>query len=60
VNEDVVEALAEAAGLPLPAGRARAVAELLEALTRDDGGGVGPDKVSGVEPATAFDPVWPA
>ena len=60
MNEHEVVALADAVALPLPPGRAGGVAELLEALTRDDGGGVTPGEVAGVEPATTFDPVWPS
>jgi len=59
VSQASVAALAEAVGLPLSADRVGAVAELLEALTRD-GGGVTPDEVAGVEPATSFDPSWPS
>jgi hypothetical protein len=59
VNEESVAALAEAVGLPLPPESAGAVAELLGSLTRD-GGGVTPDEVAGVEPASSFDPAWPS
>ena len=59
MSEASVAALAEEVGLPLAPDRVRAVAELLEALTRD-GGGVTPDEVAGVEPAASFDPSWPS
>ena len=59
MNEEGVAALADAVGLSLPPERVRGVAELLEAMTRD-GGGVTPDEVVGVEPATNFDPAWPS
>jgi len=59
VNEEAVAALADAVGQPLPPDRLRAVTELLGALTRD-GGGVRPDEVTGIEPATSFDPAWPS
>jgi hypothetical protein len=59
VSEETVAALADAVGLPLSPDRVRAVAELLEALTRD-GGGVTADEVAGIEPATGFDPSWPS
>jgi nitrogen-specific signal transduction histidine kinase len=42
VSDVDVEALAAAVGLPLPPEGAAGVAELLDALTRDDGGGVAP------------------
>ena len=58
MNDDCVQALAEAVGSPLPPERVRAVAELLEALTAD-GGGATPEELAGVEPATAFMPGWP-
>jgi hypothetical protein len=59
VNEENVAALADEVGLALPPDRVHRVLELLEALTRD-GGGVTPDEVVGVEPATSFDPPWPS
>ena len=59
MNEESVAALAEAVGLPLPSERVGGVAELLGSLTRD-GGGVTPDEVAGVEPASSFDPAWPS
>ena len=60
MNEDAVGALADAVALPLPPERAGDVAELLDALTRNDGGGFTPGEVAGVEPGTAFDPAWPS
>jgi hypothetical protein len=59
VNEESVAALAEAVGLPLRPESAGAVAELLGSLTRE-GGGVTPDEVASVEPASSFDPAWPS
>ena len=59
MNDECVEVLAEAVGLSLPPERVRAAAELLEALTAD-GGGVTPEEVLGVEPASAFIPGWPS
>ena len=59
MTDESVAALAEAVGLQLPAERVQGVAGLVEALTRD-GGGVTPEEVAGVEPATTFDPVWPS
>ena len=57
MNEQLVAALAEAAGLPLPPER---VAELTEALAAQisAGGGSTAEELEGVEPALAFDLRW--
>jgi hypothetical protein len=54
MNDELVAALADLAGVSLSPERAAAVAELLESLIRE-GGGTTPAAVAGVEPAIVFE-----
>jgi len=59
MNEEVVMALAEALGTPIPAERRAAIAAQLE-TQMGGGGGASADELEGVEPAIVFEPSWPA
>jgi len=58
VKHEVVAALAEAVGLPLPPERVAETATSLEAQIAA-GGGATAEELEGVEPATSFEPRWP-
>lgn len=58
MKDEVVVALAEVAGLPLPLERAAETAAALEAQIAA-GGGATAEELEGVEPATVFEPRWP-
>ena len=55
---EVVVALAEAVGLPLPPERVAETAASLDAQIAA-GGGATAEELDGVEPATVFEPRWP-
>ena len=57
MKDDVVAALAEAVGLPLPPERTAETAASLEAQIAA-GGGATAEELDGVEPATSFEPRW--
>jgi hypothetical protein len=57
VTDDMVEALADAFGAPIPSERRASVAVSLESQLAGQGGAT-PDEVEGVEPATVFEPGW--
>jgi len=57
VNEQLVAALAQALGLPLPPERVADVAASLDAQIAA-GGGSSAEELEGVEPAFAFEPAW--
>jgi len=59
VNEELVAALADALGAPLPAERLAAVAAQLEGQLAGHGGSSA-EEVEGVEPAIVFEPGWDA
>ena len=57
MTDDIVEALADAFGAPIPSERRASVALSLENQLAGQGGAT-PDEVEGVEPATIFEPEW--
>jgi len=57
MKDELVAALAEAVGLPLPPERLPEAAAALEAQIAA-GGGSTPVELEGVEPAIAFEPRW--
>ena len=57
MKREVVVALAEAVGLPLPPERVAEAAAALEAQIAA-GGGSTAEELEGVEPATTFEPRW--
>ena len=57
MNEQLVSALAQAVGLPLPPERVAEVAASLEAQIAA-GGGSTAEELEGVEPAIVFEPRW--
>ena len=57
MNEELVAALAEAVGLPLPPERVAEVAASLEGQIAA-GGGSTAEELEGVEPAIRFEPRW--
>ena len=57
MNEQVVAALAQALGLPLPPERVADVAASLDAQIAA-GGGSSAEELEGVEPAIVFEPRW--
>jgi hypothetical protein len=57
MNEELVEALAEALDVPLPPERLAAVTAQVQGQLAGRGGS-SPEEVEGVEPAIAFDPAW--
>ena len=57
MNEQLVAALAQALGLPLPPERVADVAASLDAQIAA-GGGSSAEELEGVEPAFAFEPAW--
>lgn len=59
MNEAVVTALADALGTPIPAERRAAIAAQLEGQIAG-GGGATHEELEGIEPATVFEPSWPA
>jgi hypothetical protein len=59
MNEELVAALADALGAPLPAERLAAVALQLDGQLADQGGSSA-EELEGVEPATVFEPGWDA
>jgi hypothetical protein len=58
MNEELVQALANALAVPLPPERLAAVADRLESQLADQGGSAA-DELEGVEPAIVFEPGWP-
>jgi hypothetical protein len=59
VNEELVAALADALGAPLPPERLAVVATQLGGQLAGQGG-ASADEVDGVEPAIVFEPEWDA
>lgn len=59
MNEELVAALADALGAPLPAERLAAVALQLDGQLAGQGGSSA-EELEGVEPATVFEPGWDA
>jgi len=59
MNEELVAALANALGAPLPPERLAAVAAQLEGKLAGQGGSAA-EEVEGVEPAIVFEPGWDA
>ncbi len=59
MNEELVAALADALGVPLPAERLAAVAAQLEGQLAGQGG-FSAEELEGVEPAVVFEPAWDA
>jgi hypothetical protein len=59
MNEELVAALADALGVPLPAERLAVVGTQLEGQLAGHGGSSA-DELDGVEPAIVFEPVWDA
>jgi hypothetical protein len=59
MNEELVAALADALGVPLPAERLAAVAAQLEGQLAGQGGSSA-EELEGVEPAIVFEPGWDA
>jgi hypothetical protein len=57
MNEELVAALAEALGVPLPRERLAAVAAQLEGQLTDQGG-LSAEDLTGVEPAIVFEVGW--
>ena len=57
MNEELVAALAEALGAPLPPERVAAVTAALEGQLAGHGGSSA-EELDGVEPALGFEPGW--
>ena len=57
MNEQIVAALAQEVGLPLPSEHVAEVAASLEAQIAA-GGGSTAEELEGVEPAVVFEPRW--
>ncbi len=59
MNEELVAALAQALGVPIPPDRLASVASQLEAQLASKGGSSA-EELEGVEPAIVFEPRWDA